>query len=191
MQNNCTCTTVCSCRHVVPLPFLSSLNTNTALLPVNTHKSRALLSIEDSHMENKQRSHALMAVSTSLTNYNMDTEFKRPKRTVARPKVLSGLTSHTCSCPSRNYTDSIDGKQSHNRTLFKEWVSRWLLKILLLRFLVACLSLAWYILVITSYKNIHVYRINGQLLDCLKVEQAGFSSVPFSSSDDKLTKVSV
>ena len=33
-------------------------------------------------------------------------------------------------------------------------------------------------------------RINRELLDCLKVEEAGFTSVPFASIDDKM-KVSI
>ena len=35
-----------------------------------------------------------------------------------------------------------------------------------------------------------LFRISRELLDCLKVEEAGFSSVPFSGIDDKM-KVSI
>lgn len=31
-----------------------------------------------------------------------------------------------------------------------------------------------------------LFRISGELLDCLKVEEAGFNSVPFSGIDDKM-----
>ena len=105
------------CRHV---SFLSLSNTNTALLPVNTHKSRALLSVESSSIDNVQQNKALMAVSTGLTNYDMDAEFRRSRRAVSRSKVLSGRGLHTCSCANRNYTDNSINKQGHNRTLLKK-----------------------------------------------------------------------
>ena len=103
-----------SCRHA---SFFSLSNTNTALLPVYTHKSRALLSVESSSVDSVQHNKALMTVSTGLTNYDMDAEFRRPKRTISRSK---GRGLHTCSCANRNYSDSGINKQGHNRTLFKK-----------------------------------------------------------------------
>ena len=109
-------------RFVIPLPFLSSSNTDTAILPISTHKSRALLSIENSLAETKRGDHALMTVSTGLTNYNMDAVLK-PKKTVVRPKMIRGFASHTCLCPNRNDSSADSsggsGRQNFNKTLFK------------------------------------------------------------------------
>ena len=100
--------------------YFSLSNTNTALLPINTHKSRALLSVESSSPDTTQHNKALMTVSTGLTNYDMDAEFRTPKRTISRSKGLSGRGVHACSCTNRNYSDSGINKQGHNRTLFKK-----------------------------------------------------------------------
>lgn len=108
------------CYHSCRYASLSFSNTNTALLPVNTYKSRSLLSVESSSVDDVQPNKALMTVSTGLTNYKMDAEFDRNAQTSPRSEVLPDHGLHACSCPNRSCTDGRMNKQVHNRTLFEK-----------------------------------------------------------------------
>ena len=96
---------------MVNFPFIHHSNPTTALATVSTVKGRALLSVPVE--EEQPQSHALIPVSTALSNIMMRLSIKQSTGSSGEQKHGSpGIAPKVCSCPPLNVS-------KHNHTAMK------------------------------------------------------------------------